>query len=1178
MRLTHLKLAGFKSFVDPTTLHIHGQRVGVVGPNGCGKSNVMESVRWVLGESSAKEMRADAMDAVIFNGSGNRKPISRASVELVFDNSLGGASGEWSQYAEISVKRVIEREKGSTYYINNAVVRRRDVADLFLGTGLGGRAYAIIGQNTISRIVEAKPEEMRVFLEEAAGISKYKERRRETEQRLRDTRENLIRVEDILRELDKQIVRLQSQAQVAQQYHRMQDILNMTKAQVWLLQKRDASVAWEKAKRTVEKLVNELEAQMASLRHSESALEILRQQHTSTVEAVNSAQTAYYEANAVVSNLENQVKNTADARERMQLQLQQLIAQADKNTVQQAQVEGKLLTAQTDLLAANTSFSTTQTAVQSARNAVPEHLQHFQTALAAYNASQSAWLNAEQQLRLEQANVAHIGRSAIETTEQLNRLQQNLSALQIPDGNALDAKQLQLAALEAGITALDTKIAGSLQQEQAIHAELKAHREEAHTWQRKLHVLEAEISSLAKIQQSMREDNGQASLNTWLKNLGLNDNARLWQAVRIASGWETAFESILGTRLNAITHHQNLTANSRPPAALTLALTIPKIDTAAKLQRSPYATLYSLIEHIEPDHQAVLHDWLVGVYLLEDGVDAILASQKLADGGCLVNRQGDIYTKYSVTYFGEQSILHGVLERQARLTLLEAQLPEMQQHLAQANSRVAQSEQALQTLRTEQQMQQQQLKTATQQAHQFNLNLQQLKQQQINALHRQKTLQSDCVLTEEKLYKLHAETTLKEKLISDISANLTQLQTEKSSAEIVKLAAEKILNEARHQLQSIEHAHQEKSFNIKLIENNINELNLKLELLHEENNALKLRCSEVKTTLAATKMEALKANLEAALNAKQKCETGLANARNNMAECDTALQQQERTRLLHEQLLHPLRDKLEASRLSEQEARLHFEQCQTGLAASGIDEAVLIKHLTETIGEEPKVGDLERKKSKLELDIESLGAVNLAAINELEAEQTRKQYLDSQCYDLTEASQTLEDAIRKIDRETRGRLQVTFDEANKHFNELFTTLFGGGQARLELLGEEILDTGMQVFAQPPGKKNTTIHLLSGGEKALTALALVFALFRLNPAPFCLMDEVDAPLDDSNTERFCAMVKKMSERTQFLYVSHNKITMEMAQQLIGVTMQESGVSRIVDVDMEAAVRMVETLAT
>jgi chromosome segregation protein len=413
----------------------------------------------------------------------------------------------------------------------------------------------------------------------------------------------------------------------------------------------------------------------------------------------------------------------------------------------------------------------------------------------------------------------------------------------------------------------------------------------------------------------------------------------------------------------------------------------------------------------------------------------------------------------------------------------------------------------------------------------------------------------------------------------EISQSLQHLQSEKEVADKNKQQAEQLFNDARNQLQILERAHQEKSFNIKLNNNSINELNGKINHLLEENSSLKLRCNEVEATLAATKMEALKANLENAINNKQQQEQALVNARNQMSDFEQALQQQERTRMQNEQLLHPLRDKLEASRLSEQEARLHFEQCQAELSASHISEAELAEHLTANGGEiKLKVVDLEIKRDKLAMDIDELGAVNLAAIQELETEQTRKQYLDSQCKDLIDASDTLEDAIRKIDRETRGRLQATFDEANRHFMELFTTLFGGGQARLELLGEEILDTGMQVFAQPPGKKNSTIHLLSGGEKALTALALVFALFRLNPAPFCLMDEVDAPLDDSNTERFCAMVKKMSEKTQFLYVSHNKITMEMAQQLIGVTMQESGVSRIVDVDMEAAVRMLDEVTT
>lgn len=1176
MRLTHLKLAGFKSFVDPTTLHIHGQRVGVVGPNGCGKSNVMESVRWVLGESSAKEMRADAMDAVIFNGSGNRKPISRASVELVFDNSLGGASGAWSQYADISVKRVIERDKGSTYYINNTVVRRRDVADLFLGTGLGGRAYAIIGQNTISRIVEAKPDEMRVFLEEAAGVSKYKERRRETEMRLRGTRDNLTRVEDILRELEKQILRLQSQAIVANEYHRLQAALNITTGQIWLLKKREANARWVKSQQNVEKLVNSLEAQMTDLRSSESALETIRQQHVTATEAVNTAQARYYEANALVSNLENQVKNTADARERLQMQLQQLNSQIEKNLAQHASVEGDLLATQADLQTANADYVAAESLILDARVTVSMHLQQYQVTLATFNSSQTTWLNAEQNLRLEQASIGHAIRSIIETTEQIKRLQHSLAELQIPSETLLADTQSQLLVVEAEILAMDALATQAVNDEQQIQIALKAQRDTTQIQQRELHVLEAEINSLRKIQQSTRDVNNEDTLADWLTQFGLSNSQRIWQTLRIKSGWETALEAVLGARLNAIAHDELPLELTRSPVALSIAFAEMQGSVTFHQQPARHMLLSALVEHAQPNYQPVLYDWLTGVYVLDKGADATEASRTLANGECLVNQYGDIYTRHSVTYFGAQSLLHGVLERQARLNLLEIQLPEIKQLLQQASKQDQQLEASLRVLRANQHAHLQQLKSTTQRAHQLNLTLQQLRQQQANALQRKKMLDADRVLAQDKLQKLYAEKAITESAVSDINTNLAQMQAERSANDHKKTQAESLLNQARSRLQTAERTHQEKSFNIKLIKNKISDLNSRLDILNEEKISLKLRSNDLELTLAATQMETLKANLESALDAKQRHEQVLLKARNVMSEHQDALTQQARARMQHEQLLHPLRDKLEAGRLSEQEARLHFEQCLQELSASSLDELMLANSLAQMAESEAKINSLENKKSKLVLDLEVLGAVNLAAIEELATEQARKQYLASQCHDLMDASQTLEDAIRKIDRETKARLQLTFDEANRHFNELFTTLFGGGQARLEMLGEEILDSGMQVFAQPPGKKNSTIHLLSGGEKALTALALVFALFRLNPAPFCLMDEVDAPLDDSNTERFCAMVKKMSERTQFLYVSHNKITMEMAQQLIGVTMQESGVSRIVDVDMEAAVRMIEVI--
>jgi chromosome segregation protein len=1189
LRLTHLKLAGFKSFVDATTLHIHGQRVGVVGPNGCGKSNVMESVRWVLGESSAKEMRGDNMDAVIFNGSGKRKPISRASVELIFDNSMGGASGEWSQYAEISVKRVIERDKGSTYYINNTTVRRRDVADLFLGTGLGGRAYAIIGQNTINRIVEAKPEELRIFLEEAAGISKYKERRRETELRLRDTRDNLLRVEDILRELDKLIVRLQSQALVAEQYHRLQDALNMTKGQIWLLKKRHASSRWEKAQLSVQKQVNELEAQIASLRSTESALEKARQQHVDAAEALSLAQASYYAANAELSNLENQLKNTSDARARVQAQLQQLNTQLTKNQLQHDDFHQALQLAETELLAASADLSSAELNIKLAADALPLQAQAMQQALAVFNSSQAAHIQAEQHLRLEQANSTHRARLISEKSAQLARVQQSLSSLQLIADDLILEQEAQLTATEAEVSAVDATLSTNLQQQQAQSLILKSSRDLHFAAQRELSLLEAEIVSLAKIQTSIANGNNAAALSTWLKDAGLDHGRHLWQTINIEAGWETAVEAALGARLNAITG-TNLPDDSRPPAALALAIVDNSVSAqnltasaaaANSIAHNPVdnkVALYSVIENIDADCVAVLQDWLAHTYRLEDHVNVAAAIDALRYGECLVNRQGDIYTRHSVTYFAAQSQLHGVLERQALLQRLQLQQPALQQNLANMLLQQTQAEQSLSVLRNEQQTLDRQLKMLTQQAYQHKLSLQQQRQQQTHALQQQKTLAAEAALANEQLLQLQAEQAVNTQLLHDIEASLAPLKLDKAAAEANKQALDLALDHARKQLQLAEHKQQEKSFNLKLITNNINDLNSKLNISLEENSALKLRISEAEAILAASKMEALRASLEAALEHKYQQEQLLTSCRNTISACEAELQQQERNRMQYEQLLHPLRDKLEASRLAEQESRLSFEQCVAELAQSLISESLLAENLPTlpSASESIKIADLEKNKATLEHTITDLGAVNLAAIDELQSELTRKQYLHSQCLDLREASNTLEEAIRKIDRETRSRLQATFDEANRHFNELFSTLFGGGQARLELLGEEILDTGMQVFAQPPGKKNSTIHLLSGGEKALTALALVFALFKLNPAPFCLMDEVDAPLDDSNTERFCEMVKKMSEKTQFLYVSHNKITMEMAQQLIGVTMQESGVSRIVDVDMEAAVSMAEEL--
>jgi len=1126
----------------------------------------MESVRWVLGESSAKEMRGDSMDAVIFNGSGNRKPISRASVELIFDNSLGGANGEWSQYAEIAVKRVIERDKGSSYYINNTSVRRRDVADLFLGTGLGGRAYAIIGQNTISRIVEAKPEELRIFLEEAAGISKYKERRRETELRLRDTRENLTRIEDIRREMDNQITRLESQALITEQYHRLQDALKQAQGQLWLLKKRDASSSWEKSQRQVEKLVNELEAQMASLRKTESLLETLRQQNYASTEAVQLAQTSYYETNADVSNLENQVKHTQEARERLSAQLQQIAAQMQKVETQSQSLQENLQQLTQQQLEAGESEVSSANMLEQVRAALPEAERAHAASQHSHGDAQRALTEAEQNIRLESTNLEHLARTLAETGQRLQRLTAEQNSLQLPAESELQQKQNQYEHAQAEIARLEKNMVELKQREHEKTEKIKALRESRLHDERSLAQINAQVASLTKIQESLGHE---SKLDAWLKSSGLDSQARLWQKLKIATGWETALEAVLGARLNAVLQDggtNKLSPANRPPAALVICM--PGATEQPATSNGHWQAMSAIVEVGEPSLLPLVADWLSGIYLLEDEVEPEAARNKLNAGEVLVNRQGDVYARHSVAFHAAQSALHGVLERQRELAELQNQLPQLNERLTQRVDELQQAEQSLRQLQTSHQEQQQTLRGITQSLHQLTLEIQRLQQQRQHVLDRQKVLQSEQTSLQQRVGSLQADQLQKQKSLEAIRASLGALQNQREQTRAERQRTEFALNGVRDSLQKAERLAQEKQFNLKLISNNINEINNRINALIEEKQSLLMRQKEAETMLEAARMDGLKANLDSALSLKQLREAELAAARNAMAVAEQELQAQERNRMQNEQMLHPLRDKLEQARLQEQQARLYFEQCQQALVATGLDEA----KLSENLPLSAKASELERNTLALNSQIEELGPVNLAAIQELASESERKAYLDSQALDLEQAIATLEDAIKRIDKETRSRLQHTFDEANRHFGELFITLFGGGQAKLELLGEEILDTGMQVFAQPPGKKNSTIHLLSGGEKALTALALVFALFKLNPAPFCLMDEVDAPLDDSNTERFCNMVRKMSERTQFLFVSHNKITMEMAQQLIGVTMQESGVSRIVEVDIEAALQM------
>ena len=1162
MRLIQLKLAGFKSFVDPTTIQLQGQRVGIVGPNGCGKSNIMESVKWVLGESSAKEMRSENMDSVIFNGSENRKPISRASVELIFDNSLGKAPTEWSQYAEISVKRVIEREKGSTYYINNLAVRRKDIADLFLGTGLGGRGYAIIGQNTISQIIEAKPEELRSYLEEAAGVSKYKERRRETEFRLRDTRENLSRIQDVLNEIIQQIAKLESQAVIATKYNELTEKHKFHQAQVWVLKKRDASIVWKKNQFQVEKLVNELEQQTAALRKIEAEVENLRQAHIDASDEINKNQASFYEINAEVSNIENNIRNQNELLERSKKELIEIETNLTKNADDQLKFAKDIEEAEIEKVALSELYKTKEENFNSLKSSIQLVEATYLDSTEQYNQIANQFQSTQEKINLEKATIDFIHKTEEEINTRITFLNNEINNIDLTGQSLLEEKESDLADKRLHVEKIEAKIDENKSLATDLEEEIDALRQHQIEIQKELSQIEGEIKTLAQIQDDTQ---GNESLKSWTSQHNINTSNRLWEKLKIKTDWVTAIESALGGKLNAVLA-QYETISHRPPASMVLANL--NASHAYKPKNNKLNSALDVIEISDPLLMNLLSEWLSNCYIIPKGESYKNFIGNLEQGEFLVNQQGDIFTKNSVSFYGKDASLNGILLRQERLKALQEKFPSIDRNSKDISNKLSEAELQLNDYEEQADSYSEELKEALNDFHQTEIEVEKTQQSIAYANEKHSSITNEQNELKTKLTQIQIDKTTKSSLIHNLENDAHRLLEQKTLSEDIKKRHELEYESARKHVNEAEIQLQESHFNLKIIGNKINELNNRINLLTEDNNALNNKKDLVKTSINTESIEALKLSLREKITVKDEREKILIASRDNLAQKETDLRESEQKRLQTEQAVHPIRDKLEQSRLNEQESKLLFEQFQNEINESQLDEVVL----SESITEKTTVKEVQELCNKLQEEINLLGPVNLAAIHELTSEKERKGYLDSQVEDLTSASNTLEDAIRRIDKETRDRLIATFNEVNKNFTEFFKVLFNGGQAQLELLGEEILDTGIQVTAQPPGKKNTTISQLSGGEKALTATALVFALFKLNPAPFCLMDEVDAPLDDSNTLRFANMVTEMSKNTQFLYVSHNKIAMEMAQQLIGVTMQESGVSRIVEVSLEEAEKM------
>ncbi len=1173
MRLTQIKLAGFKTFVDPTTIHFPGQRVGVVGPNGCGKSNVIDAMRWVLGESSARQLRGESMQDVIFNGSGTRKPVGRASVELIFDNSLGKAAGQWSQYAEIAVKRVLHRNGESGYYINNLHVRRKDITDIFLGTGLGARAYAIIEQGMISRIIEARPEELRVFLEEAAGVSKYKERRRETESRLKDTRENLLRVDDIRQELAAQLLKLESQAEVARQFLELKQRLELAQNLFRLFRKREAQAQSERWQREVQRLATELEAETAGLRQAESQLEQSREGHYSASDVLHAAQGELYGANAEVVRIEQSLQHQRDNRQRLTTRIAAAREQEARLVKQREEAQAGQNDWREEQELSQLRLEERRERLEQESVELPQAEERFRERQRQHGEVQRALSEARQAAQIEETHRAHAEKMLQSLQARRGRLEQERNALPYFDADSLAEKEEELAELAMRLeTARST--------EEALHEQLpeaeQARREASHAVQSaREHITknEAQLAALRQMQNRLDQNH---KLQSWLVKHGLDGLPHLWQNLVVEAGWDDALESVLRERLNALLLDNLDQAaawlDEPPPAALTL-VELPSLVSGGEGEGASDSTpLLQFVSWRAGNVPVWLQDSLRDAYVCDDPRQALAARRDLAPGILLVSRGGHLFSRAGVSFYAPQSELHGVLGRQREIEQLEGNLAQQREQAQILKLQLECQETELARLQRELADWRSTGADLQQRRHRLQLEVQQLSQVSQQVAQRAAKIDEEMHEIADHLAAESEQAAISSENLEQARMQIEALEEQLEEQRLERQETENRLTRLREQVRSTERALQEADFAERSCRAKLAELDHLLHTLGEQIGNIHAQLEELHEEQHSASEEPLQLELQQALANQRERELALAAARNTLEEITAQLREIEGRRMLNEQKLDPLREKIGEARLKEQEARLAQEQYGTQLAEAGAVEDELAPLLTGNV----KVTALQNDIARLEGEIVALGAVNLAALEELQVARERQSYLEAQANDLNEAMETLEQAIRRIDKETRERLQATFDLVNQHLSVLFPTLFGGGQAQLVMTGEEILDAGVQMTAQPPGKKNSSIHLLSGGEKALTALSLVFSLFQLNPAPFCLLDEVDAPLDDSNTERFCELVKKMSLHTQFIYISHNKITMEMAEQLVGVTMQEQGVSRIVAVDIEEAMRLKDAI--
>ena len=1164
MRLKSIKLAGFKSFVDPTNVYFPSNLCAVVGPNGCGKSNIIDAVRWVMGESSAKNLRGESMTDVIFNGSGGRKPIGQAAIELIFDNSDGTIVGEYAAYNEIGIKRKVSRDGQSNYYLNGSKCRRRDITDIFLGTGLGPRSYAIIEQGMISRLIEAKPDELRIYIEEAAGISKYKERRRDTEGRMRRTMENLERLTDIRDELGRQLSRLERQAKAAEKYSEYKKDERQLTTELLALKWRGFNTSATEQKHIIGGFEVEQERIVTQRSACETSIEKLRTGFTDHTDAFNEVQVRFYKIGGEVARIEQAIEH---AQQRAQ-ELHKDLEQTERNFTE---AEAHLKTDRLKVAGWDAEFCELSPALEAASNAEAISSEAFHAAELAMQSWQQTWdefnqnsASPRQQAEVQQSRIQHLEQLLRRLTERQDSLSTEASSFQAsPAEEEMAMIQEMLVEADLARETIDKQRSDNGEAIETLREQEKVAAAEHNEVRSRQQAIKGRQASLEALQQAAMGDDAEKQ---WLAEKGLSDNPRLVDAIKPASGWEVAVETVLGSYLQAISvddvvSHVGLLDDFKKGELLLIGKPGVTEKGGSKGQ---------LLSHlVNGDSVCGL---MTNVYAAESLEEALQLQPTLTAIESVVTREGIWLGSNWLRVARDKDATAGILQRKRELETIAEETAILNEKVIEVEDARLDNEQRLRSLESTRQ------EIATQVAQQQSgyaelrskLSAGEVQIEQFKA--RQERAESELMDvrkqsgTEQE--NLAAARVILQESIEKMEVDTQQREALMTRRDICRTESDQVRQTARHDRdRRQELAMRESALTTQLgsIREGIGRLEIQVERLQERRQQLRDAFNIKEDPTEDHKIE-----LEIQLEARLLVESELGEARALVESVDHQMREQEKLRAELELQVQAVRGKLEQQRIAAQEISTLSRTIEEQILEKQGDLEILLANLAD----DAVLVDWEEQLQLISNRIQRLGPINLAAIDEYKIDSERKDYLDEQNGELEEALLTLTNAIQKIDRETRSRFKETFELVNGHLQELFPKLFGGGHAYLEMTGNDLLDTGVTLMARPPGKKNASIHLLSGGEKAMTAIAMVFAIFKLNPAPFCMLDEVDAPLDDANVGRYAAMVKEMSSEVQFIFITHNKISMEAADQLIGVTMHEPGVSRLVTVDVNQAAELAE----